>query len=173
MVLLLYPISFLIMEYWFLVLGAIFAIVGLVGAIVPALPGPPLSYVTLWMMWLFNRDDVSTLTLVVMGILMILITILDYVAPVWLTKFGKGTKAGIRGATAGLIVGFFFGPLGLIFGPFIGALLGELLVSTPFATALKVAFMSFLAFVLTTALKVVYCAVIIGMFVKMLVVQFV
>lgn len=156
------------MEYWFLVLGAIFAIIGLVGAIVPALPGPPLSYITLWMMWLYNRDEVSTATLVVMGILMILITILDYVAPVWLTKFGKGTKAGIRGATAGLIIGFFFGPLGLIFGPFIGALVGELLVNTPFATAIKVALMSFLAFLLTTALKVIYCVAVIIMFVELL-----
>ena len=155
------------MEYWFIILGAIFAIIGLVGAIVPALPGPPLSYITLWMMWLYNREEVSTATLVVMGILMILITILDYVAPVWLTKFGKGTKAGIRGATAGLIIGFFFGPLGLIFGPFIGALVGELLVSTPFATALKVALMSFLAFLLTTALKVIYCVAVIMKFVWM------
>ncbi len=156
------------MEYIFIILGAIFAIVGLVGAIVPALPGPPLSYITLWMMWLYNRDEVSTATLVVMGILMILITILDYVAPVWLTKFGKGTKAGIRGATAGLIIGFFFGPLGLIFGPFIGALVGELLVNTPFATAIKVALMSFLAFLLTTALKVIYCVAVIIMFVELL-----
>ncbi len=157
------------MEYWFIILGAIFAIVGLVGAIVPALPGPPLSYITLWMMWLYNRDEVSTATLVVMGILMILITILDYVAPVWLTKFGKGTKAGIRGATAGLILGFFFPPLGLIIGPFIGALVGELLVNTPFAIALKVAFMSFLAFILTTALKVIYSVWVIVMFVGLLV----
>ena len=155
------------MEYWFIILGALFAIIGLVGAIVPALPGPPLSYITIWMMWLYNRDEVSTATLVVMGILMILITILDYVAPVWLTKFGKGTKAGIRGATAGLIIGFFFGPLGLIFGPFIGALLGELLVSTPFATAFKVAFMSFVAFLMTTALKVIYSIAVIVMFVGM------
>ena len=156
------------MEYWFIILGAIFAIIGLVGAIVPALPGPPLSYITLWMMWLYNRDEVSTATLVVMGILMILITILDYVAPVWLTKFGKGTKAGIRGATAGLIIGFFFGPLGLIFGPFIGALVGELIVKTPFSTALKVAFMSFVGFLLTTALKLIYSIAILVMFVGML-----
>ena len=161
------------MEYIFLILGALFALVGLAGAIVPALPGPPLSYVTLWMMWLYNREEVSLQVLVVAGVLMVVITVLDYVAPIWLTKKGQGTKAGIRGATVGLIVGIFFGPLGLILGPFIGALVGELIVKTPFSTALKVAFMSFFAFVLTTALKVVYCAVIIGMFVKMLVVQFV
>ena len=156
------------MEYWFLILGAIFAIIGLVGAIVPALPGPPLSYITLWMMWLYDSAKVSVTTLVVAGILMLAITILDYVAPIWLTKKGQGTKAGIRGATVGLIVGIFFGPLGLILGPFIGALVGELIVKTPFSTALKVAFMSFVGFLLTTALKLIYSIAILVMFVGML-----
>ena len=155
------------MEYWFLILGAIFAIIGLVGAIVPALPGPPVSYITLWMMWLYDSTKVSVTTLVVAGILMFVITIVDYVAPVWLTKYGNGTKAGVRGATVGLILGCFFPPLGLILGPFIGALLGELLVNTPFATALKVALMSFLSFILTTALKVIYGIGVVIMLVKM------
>ena len=155
------------MEYWFLILGAIFAIIGLVGAIVPALPGPPVSYITLWMMWLYDSTKVSVTTLVVAGILMFVITIVDYVAPVWLTKYGNGTKAGVRGATVGLIFGCFFPPLGLILGPFIGALFGELLVNTPFATALKVALMSFLSFILTTALKVIYGIGVVIMLVKM------
>ena len=155
------------MEYWFLILGAIFAIIGLVGAIVPALPGPPVSYITRWMMWLYDSTTVSVTTLVVAGILMFVITIIDYVAPVWLTKYGNGTKAGVRGATVGLILGCFFPPLGLILGPFIGALLGELLVNTPFATALKVALMSFLSFILTTALKVIYGIGVVIMLVKM------
>ena len=155
------------MDCLFLILGVLFAIIGLAGAIVPALPGPPISYLTLWMMWLYDSAKVSVTTLVVAGILMLVITILDYVAPVWLTKYGKGTKAGIRGATAGLILGCFFPPLGLILGPFIGALLGELLVNTPFATALKVALMSFLSFILTTALKVIYGIGVVIMLVKM------
>ena len=156
------------MEYIFLILGALFALIGLAGAVVPALPGPPLSYVTLWMMWLYNREEVSPQVLVVAGVLMVVITVLDYVAPIWLTKKGQGTKAGIRGATAGLIVGIFFGPLGLILGPFIGALVGELIVKTPFSTALKVAFMSFVGFLLTTALTLIYSIAILVMFVGML-----
>jgi uncharacterized protein YqgC (DUF456 family) len=68
-----------------------------------------------------------------------------------------------------MIIGLFFLPLGLIVGPFVGALIGELLVKTPFEAAIKVAFMSFLAFLMTTALKLVYGAVIVGMLVAMFV----
>lgn len=106
-------------------------------------------------------------TLIVAGLLMVAITILDYVAPIWLTKKGHGTKAGMRGATAGMIVGLFFGPLGLILGPFMGALIGELLVETPFKTALKVAFMSFVGFLMTTAIKIIYSIAVIVMLVGM------
>ncbi|MBR4296981.1 MAG: DUF456 domain-containing protein [Bacteroidaceae bacterium] len=157
------------METLFLILAILFALVGLAGAVLPVLPGPPLSYVALWLMWLYDRSVVSLTTLVLAGVFMIVITVLDYVAPIWFTKKGKGTKAGIRGATIGMIIGLFFLPLGLIVGPFVGALIGELLVKTPFEAAIKVAFMSFLAFLMTTALKLVYGAVIVGMLVAMFV----
>lgn len=151
------------MEYILLTLAVVCAVVGLVGGILPALPGPPVSYVALWLLWLYDRSSVSSTTLVVAGLLMVLITVLDYVAPIWLTKKGQGSKAGIRGSMIGLIVGCFFPPLGLILGPFVGALVGELLVKTPPVTALKVAFMSFVAFLLTTALKLIYSVGVIGM----------
>lgn len=157
------------METLFLILAILFALVGLAGAVLPVLPGPPLSYVALWLMWLYDRSVVSLTTLVLAGVFMIVITVLDYVAPIWFTKKGKGTKTGIRGATIGMIIGLFFLPLGLIVGPFVGALIGELLVKTPFEAAIKVAFMSFLAFLMTTALKLVYGAVIVGMLVAMFV----
>jgi uncharacterized protein YqgC (DUF456 family) len=157
------------METLFLILAILFALVGLAGAVLPVLPGPPLSYVALWLMWLYDRSVVSLTTLALAGVFMIVITVLDYVAPIWFTKKGKGTKAGIRGATIGMIIGLFFLPLGLIVGPFVGALIGELLVKTPFEAAIKVAFMSFLAFLMTTALKLVYGAVIVGMLVAMFV----
>ncbi len=153
------------MEILWLVLGGIFAVVGLLGTVLPVLPGAPLAYATLWMMWLADPTSVSVTSFVVMGILMVILTILDYVAPIWLTRRGGGTKYGERGATIGLVVGLFLGPLGIIFGPFVGALIGELLAKTPRDQAIKVAFMSFAAFLLTTGLKLIYCLAIIWMFV--------
>ena len=144
------------MEYAWLVLAIICAVVGLVGAIVPMLPGPPVSYVALWMIWLRDENSVSSTNLWIMGILMVVVSIIDYVAPIWMTKLGGGSKKSMHGATIGLIVGLFCGPWGLILGPFIGALIGELMTNCGFTKALKVASLSFIAFILTTGLKFFY-----------------
>lgn len=153
------------METIYLILGGIFAVVGLLGAVLPVLPGPPLAYATLWLMWLTDRSSVSTSTFIVMGILMIVVTALDYIAPIWMTRRGGGSKWGERGATIGLIVGLFLGPLGIIFGPFVGALIGELIAGTPTSQALRVALMSFIAFLLTTGFKLIYGIAIVWMFI--------
>lgn len=88
---------------------------------------------------------------------MIVISVLDYLIPIWGTKKFGGSKAGVMGSTIGLIVGIFFGPLGIILGPFAGALLGELLVNkTEFKGAMKSATGSFIGFLLSTGLKLIY-----------------
>jgi uncharacterized protein YqgC (DUF456 family) len=145
-----------VMEYVWLTLAIVSALVGLAGALLPVLPGPPLSYLTLWMMYLYDGNSVSSATLWVMGALMLVLTVIDYLAPVWLTKIGGGSKNAMRGATIGLLVGLFYAPIGLIVGPFLGALIGELIAKSPFLKALKVASLSFLAFILTTGLKFFY-----------------
>ena len=145
-----------VMEYVWLTLAVVSALVGLAGALLPMLPGPPVSYVALWMLYLYDKGSVSSTSLWVMGVLMLVLTIVDYFAPVWLTKIGGGSKQAMQGATAGLLVGMFCGPVGMIAGPFVGALLGELFAKTPAHQAFKVAFYSFLAFILTTGLKFFY-----------------
>lgn len=144
------------MEYIWLTLSIICALVGLLGAVLPAIPGSPVSYAALWLLWLYDSSCISITTLVVMGIFMLLVTILDFVAPIWLTRHGGGTKQGERGATIGLILGLFLGPWGIILGPFFGALIGELIAKTPHEKAIKVAFMSFIGFILTTGIKLIY-----------------
>lgn len=151
------------MEYVILTLAVISALIGLLGSVLPVLPGPPVSYVALWIVWLSDNTSFSITTLVVMGLFMIAVTILDYLAPIWMTKIGGGSKMGIRGAMAGLLVGLFLGPFGMIFGPFVGALVGELLSRSGFSQALKSATYSFLSFILTTGLKLIYCIVVIVM----------
>ena len=150
------------MEYIILFIALICAIVGVIGAVLPALPGPPLSFVGVLILFLCS-SEVSIVTLVVLGLAAALITLLDYVAPIWLTKRVGGSKYSMWGAGIGMLVGLFFSLPGIILGPFIGALIGEHMAGTPKDKALKVAFMSFVSFMLTTGIKFVYCVFILVM----------
>lgn len=144
------------MEIFLIVVIALLSIAGLLGAVLPVLPGPPLSFLGLLLFFLIDSQQVSLPLLVIMGVLMLVITLLDYVAPAWLTRKGGGSKTGSWGAMIGTLVGLFFIPWGVIVGPFLGALVGELIAGTESKNALRVAFYSFIAFLLTTGLKLIY-----------------
>ena len=136
--------------------ASLMAIVGLLGAVVPAVPGPPISYIGLLLLSFCDKGEVGVSALVVTGILAAVITAVDYIAPLWFTKRAGGSAAGMWGATIGLLIGLFFGILGIIFGPFLGAFIGELLVDTPPKKAIKVACINFIAFIFSTGVKLVY-----------------
>lgn len=157
-----------------LTLAIILAIVGVVGAIVPALPGPPISWVALLLAYLSKssaeaaNDAISSTILWVMLAVTVIVTVLDYFAPAMLTRLGGGSQAAGRGATIGTFVGLFLAPWGLLLGPFLGAFLGEWMAFNPqsqsvsnppprFAHCLRVAALSFVGFLLTTGLKLISC----------------
>lgn len=151
------------METILLISAVICGITGIVGAVAPALPGPPLSFLGLLLLHYCNGSSTGVTALVVTGLLAAAVTVLDYIAPVWLAGKSGGSKSGKRGAAIGVIIGLFFMPIGLILGPFLGALLGELAAHTPTDKAFKVAFMSFIAFMLTTGIKLIYSIILLIM----------
>lgn len=150
------------MEYVLVILAFVCAFVGVAGAILPALPGPPLSFAGLVMIALCGDSRIGFVSLLIAGVIAALITVLDYVAPMWITNKKGGSKYAMWGAGIGMIVGLFFGPLGVIAGPFIGAFIGEMLAGTSADKAFNVAFMSFIAFMLTTGIKFIYCMIVIA-----------
>ena len=147
------------MEYILVPLAIICALIGIAGSVLPALPGPPLSFVGLLLLLPCTGNGIETTTVIVTGIAAAIITVLDYVAPIWLAKKKGGSKYGIWGAGIGMFVGLFMGPWGIILGPFAGAFIGELMAKNTTGRALSTAFMSFVAFMLTTGLKLVYCLI--------------
>ncbi len=158
-----------------IILAFLCLIVGILGAIIPGLPGPPISWVGLLLASLTPFVSCSTALLVVTAVLALIITVLDYVVPSLATKRQGGSKYGIWGCNIGLvisIIGLPFGPqglLGVIFWPFVGALVGEYIKSRELSPALKAAWGAFLGFLTGTLLKFVYCVallviVIVGLF---------
>ncbi|MBQ9470225.1 MAG: DUF456 domain-containing protein [Bacteroidales bacterium] len=138
-----------------IVAGAALVLLGLVGCIVPVLPGPPLGWVGLLMLRATPLGDgVSTDMLVGTGVMAALVTVADYVLPLWTTRRFGGSKWGVWGATIGLLLGLFiFPPLGIIAGPFVGALVGELAGRADGVNPWRSALGSFVGFLLGTGLK--------------------
>lgn len=144
------------------IIAILLAVVGFFGSVVPILPGPTLSWIA-WMLLLIPKEGrVSFASVAVWGILLLAVTLLDNFGSSWMTKKKGGSKWGTWGCFAGMLVGlFFFAPWGIILGPFIGAFLGETLAGAATGRAFRVACVSFVAFLLTTGLKLIYCAVMI------------
>ncbi|MCF8338976.1 MAG: DUF456 domain-containing protein [Bacteroidales bacterium] len=147
------------MEWLWIVLGGILIIIGLLGCIVPVIPGPPISYVGLILLQITDKPPFEAQTLVIWLLITIAVTLLDYVVPVWGTRKYGGTKKGVWGSVIGLVLGlFFFPPLGIIIGPFIGAVLGEMVAGKQSNDALRAGFGSFVGLLAGTLLKLIASA---------------
>jgi len=79
-------------------------------------------------------------------------------------------KYGMRGATVGLIIGLFLGPAGIIIGPFIGAVVGELIFKDDIRYALKAGFGSLLGFLTGVGLKLAAALLMTFYFIRALVI---
>ena len=109
------------------ILAVLFGVVGCVGCIVPVLPGVMLAYAGYLSLYFCSYSTISLAWLVVFGVLTLAVSLLDYLLPSYMTRKFGGTKAGERGAMAGVIAGMFFGPIGIIVAPFVGAVVAELI----------------------------------------------
>ena len=136
------------------IFAGILVILGIIGSVIPFLPGPPLSWAGLLVLHLSDSAEFSTVFLVVTAIVTVIISALDYLLPIWNTRRSGGTKYGRRGATVGMIVGIFMGPLGIIIGPLVGAFIGELIHDGfDWSKARRSAISSFLGFLLSTGIQ--------------------
>ena len=156
-------------DYILLILGILLLILGIIGCLVPVLPGPPFSFIGLMLLHFSRFGNFSYSTLMILGAIAIIVTLLDYILPVWGTKRFGGSKYGTRGATVGLIIGLFLGPLGIILGPLIGAFVGEMIFKDDISYAFKAGFGSLLSFLTGIGLKLAASFVITFYFVRELI----
>ena len=145
------------MDIVLLVIAFFMMLIGLIGCIVPGLPGTPIAYIGLWIAQATEKIHFSWQFLLIWGIVVVIISVLDYVVPAWGTKHYGGTKWGVWGSTIGVFVGLFFGAMGVIFGPLVGAVIGELISGKQLNDALKAGWGSFVGILFGTILKLIAC----------------
>jgi uncharacterized protein YqgC (DUF456 family) len=112
---------------WWLVLAALLVVVGFAGLVLPGLPGAPLIFGGLFLAaWAEHFAYVGAGTLVVLALMAAATLVVDLLASaVGARRFGASPRAAL-GAALGGLVGIFFGLPGLVVGPFLGAVAGEL-----------------------------------------------
>ena len=139
------------------ILSVLLGFLGLLGCLLPVLPGPPLSFLGLLLLFFINGSTMQWPFLLLWGIITIVVTVLDYVVPGTFTRLTGGSRAATGFATAGMLLGIvFFPPAGMIIGAFLGALLGEVLYGRKeggLSKSLKPALGSFLGFLVGVGLK--------------------
>lgn len=155
------------MDTLLIIAGAICVVLALIGTIAPFLPGLPLAYLGIILLHITDIAQFSLAFLITWAIVIIFIQVIDYLIPMWGTKHFGGSKYGNRGCLVGTIAGiFFFPPWGLLLGPFLGAVIGEIIAGNEIRIALKAGVGSFVGFIAGTILNFAACAVLAFFFVK-------
>lgn len=119
-------------------LALLVMLVGLIGCIAPGLPGTPLILVAaVGHRLYFGAAGVSNLVLIILAALTAVSLLFDFLAGMFGAKKFGATWRGALGAVLGGIVGLFFNLPGIILGPFLGAMLFEMLGDQEFKKAAK------------------------------------
>ena len=153
-----------------IILGFFVLIAGIIGCIIPAIPGPPLSFIALILLEVATKGEAFTTNeLIFWGVVTVIVTVLDYIIPVAGAKKYGATKSGIWGSIIGMIIGMiFFPPFGMLIGAFLGAVGGEVLVGKDSSEALKSGWGVFMGTILGIGLKLAASGVMSFYYVKAL-----
>ncbi|HOZ23251.1 MAG TPA: DUF456 family protein [Thermomonas sp.] len=152
------------------VLAALLVVVGIAGTILPALPGLPLVFAGMLLAaWAGNFQQVGVPMLVVLGLLTVFSLAVDF----WATALGAkrvgASRLAIIGAMVGTFGGLFLGPLGLLMGPFAGAIGGELihrrsLLKQDLGHATRIGVGTWFGILFSTVLKLALAFTMLGLF---------
>jgi hypothetical protein len=155
----------MVVEIALLVLAAVLVLIGIAGTIYPALPGPVLVFVGLFLAaWTNDYEYVSWFTLTVLGLLTVLTFIADFLATVLGVRRVGASGLAMWGAFIGAIAGIFFGLIGLLMGPFVGAVGGELIARGRIDQASRVGIATWLGLIFGTLAKLALIVAMLGVF---------
>jgi uncharacterized protein YqgC (DUF456 family) len=154
-----------VMETLLNVAAAALIALGLAGAMVPAVPGIPLIFGGIWLIagvdhyrhlgrwWLICIAAVGAVGLSI-----------DLLAGALGVKRVGASNQAVLGALVGTVIGLFFGFPGLLFGSFVGAVLGELAAGSSVLRSTNVGISAWLGLIFGTIVKLVSSLMMLALF---------
>jgi uncharacterized protein YqgC (DUF456 family) len=148
------------------VLAVVLVAVGLAGILLPALPGTVLIFAGLLLgAWADGFSRVGPWPLVVIGLIGGATYLVDFAAAALGARHLGASPRAMAGAGLGTVAGFFLGIPGLILGPFVGAVIGELTAHRDWSRAGRAGIAAWIGFAIGTAVKVGLAFLMIAIFV--------
>jgi uncharacterized protein YqgC (DUF456 family) len=150
---------------YYVVAGVLIA-AGLVGTVLPVLPGVPIMFGGMWLAaWAGHYERVGVVTLILLGVLAAISIALDFIAGSLGAKRVGASARAQWGAFLGAVVGIFFGIPGLILGPFIGAVVGQLTSGSDVGHSTRVGIAAWIGLLFGTIAKLALSFTMLGVFV--------
>jgi uncharacterized protein YqgC (DUF456 family) len=136
-------------------MGSILMLLGLAGSILPILPGPPLSFIGIFILALLKHfsPPLTPTLVIILAIVAILVVVMDYITPLIGAKRYGASKWGVWGSVLGMAIGIFWSPFAMLVGAFIGAVVAELLVGKKKGEALRAGWGVVIGTLLATILR--------------------
>jgi uncharacterized protein len=142
-----------------LILALLLMLVGIAGSIVPGVPSTPLVLAAAVIHKLyFGPTGAAGWVIAILVFITVLSLAMDYLASYYGAKKLGASWRGSAGAMIGALIGIFFVPLGLLLGPFLGAMLFEMADGRNWREASKAGLGATLGF-LAGAVGKVFCCV--------------
>lgn len=151
------------MEILLYVLGFAALAVGVAGVVLPILPGSVFLVAgTALVAWAGHFTRVGWGMVALSAVIALLVWLVDLAAAALGAKAFGASRWSVVGASIGLVVGLFLGPLGIVLGPVVGAIAFELARNPDLGRALKAGAGAFLGLVLGNAVKIALAFVLVG-----------
>jgi uncharacterized protein YqgC (DUF456 family) len=115
--------------------------------------------------WIDHFTRVGPIALSVLGALTVLAIAIDIAATVLGAKRAGASRQALVGAALGTVVGLFFSLPGLVLGPFVGAVIGELMARSPLERATRVGVATWLGMLVAVVARLAILFAMIGIFV--------
>jgi uncharacterized protein YqgC (DUF456 family) len=153
-----------------IIIGLIVALLGIIGCILPVIPGPLLSYASLFILSIAkNWEPFNSTFLIIMGGLLIAVSAVDYIFPAIGAKRYGASKTAIWYSIVGMLLGVFFvPPWGIIVGAFAGAVVGELIIGKKGKAALQAGWGILVGTMAGIGVKLAFCGAVLFFYVKAL-----